>query len=44
VLLDLHSTRGKTQAFAMLGPQDNDRTIEPFTHSSRSARWPRSSA
>lgn len=33
VLLDLHSTRGKTQAFAMLGPKDNSGTVEPFRHS-----------
>jgi predicted deacylase len=33
VLLDLHSTRGKTQAFAMLGPKDNAGDIEPFKHS-----------
>lgn len=33
VLLDLHSTRGKTQAFAMLGPRDNTGTLEPFQHS-----------
>jgi predicted deacylase len=30
VLLDLHSTRGDTQAFAMLGPKDNAGPIEPF--------------
>ncbi|HET7731795.1 MAG TPA: succinylglutamate desuccinylase/aspartoacylase family protein, partial [Usitatibacter sp.] len=29
VLLDLHSTRAKTQPFAMLGPRDNAGPIEP---------------
>jgi len=33
VLLDLHSTRGDTQAFAMLGPKNNAGPIEPFKHS-----------
>ena len=31
-LLDLHSTRGKTEAFALVGPHDNAGVIEPFTH------------
>ena len=35
VLLDLHSTRAKSQPFAMLGPRDNQGTIEPFTQSGR---------
>jgi len=35
VLLDLHSTRGRTEPFAMLGPRNNSGTIEPFTHSER---------
>lgn len=30
VLLDLHSTRAKNPAFAMLGPADNDGPLEPF--------------
>ena len=34
VLLDLHSTRARTQAFAMLGPPDNSGEIEPFKRSS----------
>jgi len=34
-LLDLHSTRGKTQPFAMLGPRDNTGPIEPFTQSAK---------
>jgi predicted deacylase len=34
VLLDLHSTRAATEAFAMLGPKNNAGTIEPFSHSS----------
>jgi predicted deacylase len=33
VLLDLHSTRAKAQAFAMLGPRDNDGALQPFAHS-----------
>lgn len=32
-LLDLHSTRGKTDAFCLVGPNDNDGIIEPFKHS-----------
>ena len=32
-LLDLHSTRGKTEAFALVGPRDNEGAIEPFRHS-----------
>jgi len=32
-LLDLHSTRGKTEAFALVGPHDNGGAIEPFKHS-----------
>jgi len=35
VLLDLHSTRGKAEAFAMLGPTDNTAPLEPFAHSGR---------
>jgi predicted deacylase len=35
VLLDLHSTRGKTEAFAMLGPRDNDEAVEPFQQSGK---------
>lgn len=35
VLLDLHSTRGKAEAFAMLGPRDNDGPVEPFKHSAK---------
>ena len=34
-LLDLHSTRAKAEAFAMLGPRDNTGEIEPFTHSGK---------
>jgi len=33
VLLDLHSTRGKTQPFALVGPRDNDGPLQPFSHS-----------
>ncbi len=32
VLLDLHSTRGKTEAFALVGPEDNDGHLQPFRH------------
>lgn len=32
-LLDLHSTRGRTQPFALIGPRDNDGTVEPFARS-----------
>lgn len=35
VLLDLHSTRGAAQPFAMLGPRDNTGDIEPFAHSAK---------
>jgi predicted deacylase len=31
-LLDLHSTRAKNPAFAMLGPADNDGDLQPFHH------------
>ena len=32
VLLDLHSTRARNPAFAMLGPADNAGPLEPFAH------------
>ena len=32
VLLDLHSTRADNQAFAMLGPVNNDGPLQPFRH------------
>ena len=32
-LLDLHSTRGKTEPFALVGPLDNDGPLQPFRHS-----------
>jgi predicted deacylase len=32
ILLDLHSTRAKNTAFAMLGPLDNDGPLQPFRH------------
>jgi predicted deacylase len=32
VLLDLHSTRAQNPAFAMLGPENNAGTLEPFKH------------
>lgn len=31
-LLDLHSTRGQSEPFALVGPHDNDGAIEPFRH------------
>ena len=33
VLLDLHSTRARTEPFALVGPRDNTGKLEPFTHS-----------
>lgn len=35
VLLDLHSTRGRTEPFALVGPRDNGGPLEPFKHSGR---------
>lgn len=35
ILLDLHSTRARNEAFAMLGPQDNDGALQPFRHAAR---------
>lgn len=35
VLLDLHSTRGRTEPFALVGPKDNHGTVEPFAHSEK---------
>jgi predicted deacylase len=32
-LLDLHSTRAKSRPFAMLGPHDNQGSLQPFGHS-----------
>jgi len=32
VLLDLHSTRAKNPAFAMLGPHNNTGALQPFAH------------
>jgi predicted deacylase len=32
ILLDLHSTRARSQPFAMLGPRDNAGALEPFKH------------
>ena len=34
-LLDLHSTRGRTEPFALVGPHDNEGPIEPFRHSAK---------
>ncbi|HUQ28778.1 MAG TPA: succinylglutamate desuccinylase/aspartoacylase family protein [Usitatibacter sp.] len=34
VLLDLHSTRGRTEPFALVGPPDNTGALEPFSRSS----------
>ncbi len=35
VLLDLHSTRAKNPPFAMLGPEDNDGSLQPFKHAAK---------
>jgi predicted deacylase len=35
VLLDLHSTRAKTRAFALVGPLDNTGEVEPFRHAEK---------
>jgi predicted deacylase len=35
ILLDLHSTRAKNPAFAMLGPMDNGGSLQPFRHSAK---------
>jgi predicted deacylase len=35
VLLDLHSTRARNAAFAMLGPFDNAGPLQPFAHAAR---------
>lgn len=35
ILLDLHSTRAKNPAFAMLGPRDNDGPLQPFRHAAK---------
>ncbi len=35
ILLDLHSTRAKNPAFAMLGPFDNADRLQPFRHAAR---------
>ena len=32
VLLDLHSTRAQNPAFAMLGPENNSGSLQPFKH------------
>lgn len=32
VLLDLHSTRALNPAFAMLGPENNSESLQPFAH------------
>lgn len=37
VLLDLHSFQGQGQAFAMLGPRDNQGELEPFAHAAQEA-------
>ena len=41
VLLDLHSFQGPGEAFAMLGPEDNTGTLEPFAHATAEARLAR---
>jgi len=32
ILLDLHSTRAQNPAFAMLGPENNSGTLQPYQH------------
>lgn len=34
-LLDLHAFRTPGEAFAMIGPENNTNTLEPFTHAAR---------
>lgn len=38
VLLDLHSFQGEGEAFAMIGPEDNRGTLEPFSLAQQEAR------
>jgi predicted deacylase len=35
VLLDLHSTRGRTEPFALVGPRDDTSVAGPFAHSAK---------
>jgi predicted deacylase len=35
VLLDLHSFNAPSEPFVMVGPQDNDGTLQPFRHAAR---------
>ncbi len=37
-LLDLHSFQGPGEAFVMIGPEDNEGTLEPFAHAADEAR------
>jgi len=39
MLLDLHSFQAGSEPFAMIGPPDNNGTLEPFTHAAREAAW-----
>lgn len=41
VLLDLHSFRGHSDPFVMLGPDDNDGTLQPFAHAAKERAWAR---
>ncbi|MGJ7492333.1 succinylglutamate desuccinylase [Variovorax sp. ZT4R33] len=38
VLLDLHSFQSAGEAFAMIGPRDNDGTLEPFARATEEGR------
>ena len=39
VLLDLHSFRSPGRPFVMRGPENNDGTLEPFTHAAAEGRF-----
>lgn len=41
VLLDLHSFNAQSQPFAMVGPRNNDGTLQPFRHAERERAWAR---
>ncbi len=40
-LLDLHSFQGAGEAFVMIGPEDNEGTLEPFAHAAMEERLAR---
>jgi len=39
VLLDLHSFQAQGRPFAMVGPEDNTGTLEPFAHAAAEEAW-----